>query len=145
MLCDWRLCVLVSLFLCVRVCALLTLTCLVLPELVTSGTSDSESCSCKSRRLSLCLSSSFPLAPRSLLVLCIFFSNLSHVMLLLVYVCVRVCLHMHKGILCVVVAVFKCACVHTCVHITLICLASFARAAEDVQFKSRTREGCVYQ
>lgn len=47
----WRVCLWVLLHVCV--CVFLNLTCLVLPELVTSGTSDSDSCSCKSGPLSL--------------------------------------------------------------------------------------------
>lgn len=39
----------VCVYMCVCCMCVLTLTCLVLPELVTSGTSDSESSSCKSR------------------------------------------------------------------------------------------------
>lgn len=68
------------------VCVFLNLTCLVLPELVTSGTSDSDSCSCKSEPLSLSFLFLFLSFCLSFLSSSLFLASwLSATMLLLIY------------------------------------------------------------
>ena len=127
---SFSMCVFPSRCLCVfpspSVCVFLNLTsCPVLPELVTSSTSDSDSCSCKSGPLSLPFwffysLFVYPSSPHPS-----FFSGLlllspSHFMLLLLFVLIHAQIKQ-----CVVGFVFQCACVCVFPFFFYICLKYF--------------------
>lgn len=127
----------VRLFVCVllHVCVFLNLTCVVLPELVTSGTSDSDSCSCKSGPLSLAFFFSSFLHCLSFLSSSFFLACLLSATVLL-RICGFVFTHAHMK-LCLGFCPPLCTCVHVCACVLMgfpimfVCLSSISRVDGD--------------